>query len=164
MFERIKSMFSTLWGEKRTGETPYAQSVYDKEREAELEALIQAEHEAEAEAEMAEEEARKVVEPATHLPEGFTWCHFRDGSGGLYKDGKDYASYDVNPARYIEYKVLSGRWELSYESLSKVQNDIEERVLNHLNSQRQEAEMLETQTAAPGSQLELEDEELEPEP
>lgn len=150
MFERLKSFFrlqSSNSEEEILAPVPPSGPPLDPALDEELQAML----DAELEAQMAEEEAQKVLEPAEKLPEGFTWCHWGDGSGGLYKDGKEYASYDVNPAGYIEYMVLGGRWELSelHVTLMEVQDDIEKRVLDHLNIQQQETETLETEAAEP---------------
>lgn len=174
LLERIKSMLSALWEGRRTefseppAKTLHVQTTYDKEREAEYEAWIQASYEDQMKAEMAEEENRKVVEPATNLPEGFAWSHWGDGSGGLYKDGKRYATYDAHPG-YIEYKVLDGGWEISElrVSLEEVQDEIEKRVLNHLNIQQQGVETLGIKDAVsrpePVQEGEQQDETLEQE-
>lgn len=63
-------------------------------------------------------------EPAKFLPEGWTWIHWADGSGHLFKDGmtNSFFSYDRAPyanAGGIEYKrtadegwnVFWGRFE-----------------------------------------------------
>jgi len=107
----------------------HSEAAYREAVEAEIDALYQKR----IEAELAEEALKKVVEQASILPDGFEWVHWGDGSGGLYKDGKRYASYDIHSG-YIEFKTLDLGWS-SFEfgaHLDEAENRIESIVKREL--------------------------------